>query len=101
MAKHRYNMKLNTDDKYFLNNLKNRRQWLESKDNFIGSITDDEWYMISDYLFRLAKDYTAYANNPKMHEKKREERIADVKKCAEAALQMAGILPVEEKNEST
>lgn len=91
--KRRQNMKLNPDDSYFLNNLKNRRQWYESDNEFIGSISDDEWYALSDYLFRLSKDYTAYANNPKMHEKKREERIADVKKCAESALRMAGIYP--------
>ena len=58
MAKTRANMKINTEDKYFLNNLKNRIQWLESKDSFDGDISDDDWYMVSDYLFRLAKDYT-------------------------------------------
>ena len=41
MAKTRANMRLNTDDKYFLNNLKNRRQWLDSKDEFHGDLTDD------------------------------------------------------------
>lgn len=96
MAKRkRYNMRINPDDTYFLNNLKNRLQWYESNDEFIGSISDDEWYMLSDYLFRLSKDYTAYANNPKMHEKKKEERVADVKRCAESALRMAGIYPKE------
>lgn len=91
--KRRQNMKLNPDDSYFLNNLKNRRQWYESDNEFIGSISDDEWYMLSDYLFRLAKDYTAFANNKEMHEKKREEAVADIKKCARAALQMAGVFP--------
>lgn len=94
-------MRLNPDDDYFLNNLKNRHQWLESKDDFIGSVTDDEWYMLSDYFFRLAKDYTAYVNNPKMHDKKREERIADVKRCAESVLQMAGITPREDISETS
>ena len=94
MARTRYNMRLNTEDKYFLNNLKNRRQWLDSRDEFLGEITDDNWYMVSDCMFRFAKDYTAYANNPKMHEKKRDERVADVKRCAESLLKMAGIQPV-------
>jgi hypothetical protein len=99
MAKTRANMKLNTDDKYFLNNLKNRRQWLDSKDEFHGDLTDDEWYMISDYLFRLAKDYTAYVNNKKMHDNKKEERVADVKRCAESVLRMANIQPIRGDNE--
>ena len=94
MAKTRANMKINTEDKYFLNNLKNRIQWLESKDSFDGDISDDDWYMVSDYLFRLAKDYTACANNNKMHDKKKEERVADVKRCAESVLRMAKIQPV-------
>ena len=91
MAKKRINMKLNPDDKYFLNNLKNRRQWLESQDEFIGEVSEDEWYMISDYLFRLAKDYTAYANNGKMHDNKKKERIDDVTRCAAELLKMSGI----------
>ena len=94
MAKRkRYNMKLNPDDHYFLNNLKNRRQWLESDDEFIGTVSEDEWYMLSDYMFRLSKDYTAYVNNKQMHEPKKEERVADVKRCAESILKMAGIQP--------
>lgn len=92
MAKKRFNIKLNIEDTYFLNNLKNRRQWLDSKDCFDGKqLSEDEWYMISDYLFRLAMDYTAYANNKKMHDNKKKERISNIKRCAEEILKMAGL----------
>jgi hypothetical protein len=84
-------MKLNTEDTYFLNNLKNRRKWLESRDEFVGDVSEDEWYMISDYLFRLAMDYTAYQNNKKMHLRKKDERVADVKRCAESLLKISGL----------
>ena len=99
MAKKRINMRLNPDDTYFLNNLKNRRQWLDSREEFDGDISDDEWYMVSDYLFRLALDYTAYANNKETHEKKKTERIADVKRCASTLLDMAGLKLVNRNEE--
>lgn len=93
MAKKRIHIKLDSEDKYFLNNLKNRKQWLESRNEFIGQyLTKDDWYMISDYFFRLAKDYTAYANNNKMHEDKRKERLNDVKRCADTMLKLAGLV---------
>ena len=91
MARTRANMKINTEDTYFLNNLKNRRKWLASRDEFVGDVSEDEWYMISDYLFRLAKDYTAYQNNKKMHLRKKDERVADVKRCAESLLKISGL----------
>lgn len=91
MARTRANMKLNNEDTYFLNNLKNRRKWLESRDEFVGDVSDEEWYMISDYLFRLAMDYTAYQNNKKMHLRKKDERVADVKRCAESLLKISGL----------
>lgn len=98
MSKHkRNNLKLDPNDHNILNNLKSRNQWLQSKSSFIGEVSDEEWFMISDYLFRLSLDYTAFMYNKQTDPKKKEERLSNVTRCADTLLKMVGLKYKEEE----
>ena len=81
------------NDEYFLGKSKTKFQWYLARDEFEGAenLSEDEWFMASDYLFRLSVDYIAYVSNTKMRPEKKEERIGEVVNCAETFLSFAGL----------
>lgn len=87
------NISLDKDDKYFLNSTKTRRQWLCGYEDFHGShrINGAIWYMVTDYISRLSKDYVLYLNDNHMHEDKKIEKLVDLRTNAETILKLAGL----------
>lgn len=84
----RKHMMLDKSDGYFLNTLKKiGREDFSVPEEF----PDDVFVAILDYFNRLSIDYTALNNNKKVHEDKREERVGEIVRNANAVLRFAGL----------
>lgn len=84
----RKHMMLDKSDGYFLNTLKKiGREDFSVPEEF----PDDVFVAVLDYLNRLSIDYTALKNNKKIHEDKRDERVGEIVRNANAVLKFAKI----------